>query len=298
MFLPGPTSPPVVTGHVVDVMPAELGGHGIRPGPGVHPHPMHHHPMHHPMHPPCGPGPSYAAPGSFLLSIQSAKDLYDLEPRPMWIWMWRSNAYNRAETVRASKKRRGELCFLFLCQDWTGKMDPYVIVRTAAREFRTPVMTNAGKKPKFNWAQLVDWHGEPDIHFLVMDSNVMVADGLIGEAVYKGLPLHSDFKGLPKFIQIPRVSKSYPWNLLFRWQPQRVLSMERDIATSRNSRVGPQTHLWRCSKSWQAEDWNPMAKTWHWTWFFGQKSLKTKQLFLFVFCSFCVFCFQLKLWQT
>jgi hypothetical protein len=28
-----------------------------------------------------------------------------------------------------------------------------------------------------------------------MDSNFMVADGLIGEAVYKGLPLHSDFKG-------------------------------------------------------------------------------------------------------
>eukprot|EP00435_Cladocopium_sp_Y103_P074992 s968_g52.t3 len=80
-------------------------------------------------------------------------------------------------------------------EDWTGKMDPYVIVRSGGREFRTPVMTNAGKKPKFNWAQMVDWHGEPDIHFIVMDSNFMVADGLIGEAVYKGLPLHSDFKG-------------------------------------------------------------------------------------------------------
>lgn len=80
-------------------------------------------------------------------------------------------------------------------EDWTGKMDPYVIVRSGGREFRTPVMTNAGRKPKFNWAQMVDWRGEPDIHFIVMDSNFMVADGLIGEAVYKGLPLHSDFKG-------------------------------------------------------------------------------------------------------
>ena len=74
-------------------------------------------------------------------------------------------------------------------------MDPYVIVRSGGREFRTPVMTNAGRKAKFNWAQMVDWRGEPDIHFIVMDSNFMVADGLIGEAVYKGLPLHSDFKG-------------------------------------------------------------------------------------------------------
>ena len=54
----------VVPGHVVsEVMPH---------GPG-HPHPMH------PVHPPCGPGPSYAAPGSFLLCIESAKDLYDVD---------------------------------------------------------------------------------------------------------------------------------------------------------------------------------------------------------------------------
>ena len=74
-------------------------------------------------------------------------------------------------------------------------MDPYVKVRLGGREFRTQVMTNAGKKAKFHWAQNIDWHGEPDIHFLAMDSNVLVADGLIGEAVYKGLPLHSDFEG-------------------------------------------------------------------------------------------------------
>lgn len=85
--------------------------------------------------------------------------------------------------------------FFHEIEDWTGKMDPYVIVRSGGREFRTPVMTNAGRKAKFNWAQMVDWRGEPDIHFIVMDSNFMVADGLIGEAVYKGLPLHSDFKG-------------------------------------------------------------------------------------------------------
>ena len=69
----------VVPGHVVsEVMPPELAGHG-QPGP-VHGHPSHPspHPMH-PVHPPCGPGPSYAAPGSFLLCIESAKDLYDLD---------------------------------------------------------------------------------------------------------------------------------------------------------------------------------------------------------------------------
>lgn len=153
----------VVPGHVVsEVMPPELAGHG-QPGPVMpHGHPSHPHPMH-PVHPPCGPGPSYAAPGSFLLCIESAKDLYDV--------------------------------------DWTGKMDPYVIVRSGGREFRTPVMTNAGRKAKFNWAQMVDWRGEPDIHFIVMDSNFMVADGLIGEAVYKGLPLHSDFKGALELIR-------------------------------------------------------------------------------------------------
>lgn len=151
-------APPVVAGHVVDPgMPPELAaprpfsGHQV--GPPM-PHPMHQHP---PVHPPCGPGPSYAAPGSFLLCIKSAKDLYDV--------------------------------------DWTGKMDPYVVMRCGGRELRTPVMTNAGKKPKFNWTQMVEWHGEPDIHFIVMDSNFMVADGLIGEAAYKGLPLHSDFEG-------------------------------------------------------------------------------------------------------
>lgn len=80
-------------------------------------------------------------------------------------------------------------------EDWTGKMDPYVIVRSGGRELRTAVMTNAGRKPKFNWAQMISWHGEPDIHFIVMDSNFLVADGLIGEAVFKGLPLQSDFKG-------------------------------------------------------------------------------------------------------
>ena len=74
-------------------------------------------------------------------------------------------------------------------------MDPYIKVRMGGREFRTQVMTNAGKKAKFHWAQVIDWHGEPDIHFLAMDSNILVADGIIGEAVYKGLPLHSNFEG-------------------------------------------------------------------------------------------------------
>ncbi|CAE7657662.1 Cep164 [Symbiodinium sp. CCMP2592] len=131
---------PVVTGHVVagpgGAMPSEL--------------------AHAPWSPPCGPGPSHA-PGSFVLLVESAKDLYDL--------------------------------------DWTGKMDPYVKVRLGGREFRTQVMTNAGKKAKFHWTQIIDWRGEPDIHFLAMDSNMLVADGLIGEAVYRGLPLHSDFEG-------------------------------------------------------------------------------------------------------
>lgn len=73
-------APPVVAGHVVDPgMPPELAaprpfsGHQV--GPPM-PHPMHQHP---PVHPPCGPGPSYAAPGSFLLCIKSAKDLYDVD---------------------------------------------------------------------------------------------------------------------------------------------------------------------------------------------------------------------------
>lgn len=102
-------------------------------------------------------------------------------------------------------------CYTHLCvcnpllahlEDWTGKMDPYVVMRCGGRELRTPVMTNAGKKPKFNWTQMVEWHGEPDIHFIVMDSNFMVADGLIGEAVYKGLPLHSDFEGVGRAIGV------------------------------------------------------------------------------------------------
>eukprot|EP00435_Cladocopium_sp_Y103_P075067 s968_g53.t1 len=76
----------VVTGHVVpEAMPPELAGHGqprpVMPhGHPSHPsHSSHPHPMH-PVHPPCGPGPSYAAPGSFLLCIESAKDLYDVDP--------------------------------------------------------------------------------------------------------------------------------------------------------------------------------------------------------------------------
>jgi len=74
-------APPVVAGHVVDPgMPPELAAHrpfsGHQVGPPM-PHPMHQHP---PVHPPCGPGPSYAAPGSFLLCIKSAKDLYDVDP--------------------------------------------------------------------------------------------------------------------------------------------------------------------------------------------------------------------------
>lgn len=142
-FAPGETYDarvPVVTGHVVSgpggAMPSEL--------------------AHAPWSPPCGPGPSHA-PGSFVLVVESAKDLYDL--------------------------------------DWTGKMDPYIKVRLGGREFRTQVMTNAGKKAKFHWTQIIDWRGEPDVHFLAMDSNMLVADGLIGEAVYRGLPLHSDFEG-------------------------------------------------------------------------------------------------------
>ena len=89
------------------------------------------------------------------------------------------------------------MCNIVQCymQDWTGKMDPYIKVRLGGREFRTQVMTNAGKKAKFHWTQIIDWRGEPDIHFLAMDSNMLVADGLIGEAVYRGLPLHSDFEG-------------------------------------------------------------------------------------------------------
>eukprot|EP00438_Fugacium_kawagutii_P017526 Skav224551 [mRNA] locus=scaffold2085:70398:71104:+ [translate_table: standard] len=154
---PGTQAMPVA-GRVVEAMPLELA-----PGAVGQPQPAH---AMHPMHPPCGPGPSYAAPGNFLLSIESAKDLYDVD---------------------AEQKTH---------EDWTGKMDPYVIVRSGGRELRTAVMTNAGRKPKFNWAQMISWHGEPDIHFIVMDSNFLVADGLIGEAVYKGLPLQSDFKGL------------------------------------------------------------------------------------------------------
>ena len=82
-------------------------------------------------------------------------------------------------------------------------MDPYVKIRLGGREFRTQVMTNAGKKAKFHWAQMIDWRGEPDIHFLAMDSNILVADGLIGETVYKGLPLHSDFEGPCAMLQPP-----------------------------------------------------------------------------------------------
>ena len=34
------------------------------------------------------------------------------------------------------------------------------------------------------------------VHLLqVMDSNMMVADGFIGEAVYRGLPMQTDFRG-------------------------------------------------------------------------------------------------------
>ena len=74
-------APPVVAGHVVDPgMPPELAAprpfSGHQDGPPM-PHPIHQHP---PVHPPCGPGPSYAAPGSFLLCIKSAKDLYDVDP--------------------------------------------------------------------------------------------------------------------------------------------------------------------------------------------------------------------------
>lgn len=73
----------VVPGHVVsEVMPPELAGRQPGAVPHGHPshpsHPSHPHPMH-PVHPPCGPGPSYAAPGSFLLCIESAKDLYDVD---------------------------------------------------------------------------------------------------------------------------------------------------------------------------------------------------------------------------
>ena len=85
-------APPVVAGHVVDPgMPPELAaprpfsGHQV--GPPM-PHPMHQHP---PVHPPCGPGPSYAAPGSFLLCIKSAKDLYDVDPYLGKKNRWRDN---------------------------------------------------------------------------------------------------------------------------------------------------------------------------------------------------------------
>ena len=71
----------MVAGHVVDPgMPPELAAprpfSGHQFGHPPMPHPMHQHP---PVHPPCGPGPSYAAPGSFLLCIKSAKDLYDVD---------------------------------------------------------------------------------------------------------------------------------------------------------------------------------------------------------------------------
>ena len=64
----------VVIGHV---MPPELSPSGPS-GPSAHPA---HGPTHAPIYPPCGPGPSYAGPGAFLLSVESAKDLYDLVPR-------------------------------------------------------------------------------------------------------------------------------------------------------------------------------------------------------------------------
>ena len=58
---------PVVTGHVVSgpggSMPSEL--------------------AHAPWSPPCGPGPSHA-PGSFVLVVESAKDLYNLDSRPQF----------------------------------------------------------------------------------------------------------------------------------------------------------------------------------------------------------------------
>lgn len=154
-----------VPGHAVP-------GHGMPP-PG-HAVPGHGMPPafagHAPMHPaPSAPGPGHhalagaAASGSFMLVIHSAKDLYDI--------------------------------------DWTGKMDPYVKARVGGREFRTQVMTNAGKKAKFHWAQMVDWRGESEIHFQVMDANIMVADGMIGEVWYRGLPMQQDFEGPMELIR-------------------------------------------------------------------------------------------------
>jgi len=148
------TPGPAYTGGMPGMAGPMPGMAGPMPGMGG---PMGGH-----VHPPCGPGPSHS-PNNFLLGIESAKDLYDL--------------------------------------DWTGKMDPYIKVHIGAREFRTPVMTNADKKPKFNWAQVVDWRGEPDIHFQVMDSNMMVADGFIGEAVYRGLPMQTDFRGTLELVR-------------------------------------------------------------------------------------------------
>lgn len=100
-------------------------------------------------------------------------------------------------------------------------MDPYVKIRMGGRELRTQVMTNAGKKPKFHWSQMIPWHGEPDIHFLVMDSNFMVADGLVGEAIYKGLPLHSDFEGSLDLIRkhtFGGCRKAGKLKISIRWQ--------------------------------------------------------------------------------
>eukprot|EP00931_Biecheleriopsis_adriatica_P045732 TRINITY_DN2618_c0_g1_i1.p1 TRINITY_DN2618_c0_g1~~TRINITY_DN2618_c0_g1_i1.p1 ORF type:complete len:378 (+),score=76.88 TRINITY_DN2618_c0_g1_i1:69-1202(+) len=150
--------PAVVPGHVV---PGPPGGHGAMPAAlAGHAAPAPAMMPGHGCHGMPAGHAMPAAPGgrkTFMLAVISAKDLYDL--------------------------------------DWTGKMDPYVKISFGGREYRTQVMTNAGRKAKFHWAQHMEWNGEPDIQFTVMDSNMLVADGVIGSAVFRGLPMQTDFSG-------------------------------------------------------------------------------------------------------
>eukprot|EP00928_Gymnodinium_smaydae_P003958 TRINITY_DN11394_c0_g5_i1.p1 TRINITY_DN11394_c0_g5~~TRINITY_DN11394_c0_g5_i1.p1 ORF type:complete len:351 (-),score=40.30 TRINITY_DN11394_c0_g5_i1:77-1129(-) len=128
---PGAPSPPIVQAHIVS--PGFGHAEGAFAG-------------HH---------ASSSSGGHFVLVVDSAKDLYDL--------------------------------------DYLGKMDPFVEICIGSRKFQTQVMTNADKKPKWHWSQVIDWHGEPDIFFRVKDKNICVADGLIGEARYNMLSMRHNF---------------------------------------------------------------------------------------------------------
>merc|ERR1711959_445670 len=58
--------------------------------------------------------------------------------------------------------------------DWFGKADPYCICELSEHnKFQTKVLSGAGNAPVWNHGPVdLDYHGEPEIHFTVMDKDM------------------------------------------------------------------------------------------------------------------------------